>query len=64
MLKIHEMLLDLEDFQYATSLYLNMGYYCIHISNQVSNLCMIIIYWGKYGYKRLSMKVSNYPNIF
>ena len=46
--KICEMLLNLEGFQYAMSLDLNMGYYHIRLSNQASNLCTIIIPWGKY----------------
>ena len=43
--KIIEMLLKLEGFQYATSLYLNMGYYHIWLSKNASNLCTIIILW-------------------
>ena len=46
--KICEMLLNLEGFQYAMSLDLNMGYYHIRLSNQASNVCTIIIPWGKY----------------
>ena len=62
--KIIEIILNLEGFQYATSLYLNMGYYHIRISKQASNLCTIILPWGKYRYKRLPMGVSNSPEIF
>ena len=36
--KICEMLLNLEGFQYATSLDLNMGYYHIQLREQVNNL--------------------------
>ena len=46
--KINEMLLKFECFNYATSLYLNMGYYHTRISNNASNLCTIIIPRGKY----------------
>ena len=46
--KINEMLLKLEGFQYATSLDLNMGYYHIRISKNVTNVCTIIFQWGKY----------------
>ena len=42
---INEILLKLEGFQYAMSLDLNMGYYHIHISNNTSNLCTIIMPW-------------------
>ena len=62
--KIHEMLLNLEGFRYGTSLDLNMGYFHIRISKQARNLCNIILPWGKYQYKRLSMRVSNSPDIF
>ena len=49
--KIREMLLKLEGFKYTTSLDLNMGYYHIRLSDQASNLCTIILPWGKYGKK-------------
>ena len=48
MRKNNEMLLKLEGFQYATSLDLNMGYYHIRLSENTSNLCTIIIMWGKH----------------
>ena len=41
------MSLELEGFQYATSLDLKMGYYNIRISKKASNLCTIILPWGK-----------------
>ena len=58
------MLLELEGFHYDTSLDLNMGYYHIRLSENESNLCMIILPKGKYRYKRLPMGVSNSPCIF
>ena len=57
------MLLKLEVFQYDASLDLNMGYYNIRFIYNVSNLCMIIIPWGKYQYKRLPMGIDNPPDI-
>ena len=42
MLKIREMLLNLEGFKYATFMDLNMGYYYIPLSEEASNLCTII----------------------
>ena len=45
---INEMLLKFESFQYSMSLYFKMGYYNIKFSDNMSNLCMIIIPWGKY----------------
>ena len=57
--KIREMILNSEGFQYTTSLELSMGYYHIFISEQASNLCTIILPWGKFKYKRLPMGVCN-----
>ena len=62
--KIREMLLNLEVFQYATSLDLNMGYYLMRIRKEASNICTIILTWGKYKYKCLTMGVCNSPEIF
>ena len=61
---INEILLKLEGFQYATSIDLNMGYYHIRISNNTNNLCTIILPWGGYCYKRLTIVISNSPDIF
>ena len=49
MIKIKEMLLKVEGFQYATLLDLNMGYYHNRISENASNLCAIILPWGNTG---------------
>ena len=62
--KINEMLLELEGFQYATSLDLNMGYYHIRHSKNARKLGTIILLWEKYRYKRLPMGISNLPDIF
>ena len=62
--KINDILLKLEGFQYYTSLNLNMGYDNIRLSKNASNLCTIVIIWGKYRYKRLKMGVANSPDIF
>ena len=62
--KISEMLLKLEGFQYATSLDLKMGYYCIRLSEEANNLCTIILPWIKYKYECLPMGVCNPPEIF
>ena len=58
------MILNFEGFQYATSLDLNMGYYHISLRKQASNICTIILPWGKYRYKSLPMGVSNSPKYF
>ena len=46
--KIQDMLLNLKGFTYASSLYVNMGYYHIELSPGSKQLCMIVITWGKY----------------
>ena len=58
------MLLKLEDFEYATSLDLNMGYNCIRFIEEAINICAILIPWEKYRYKRLTMGVINSLDIF
>ena len=62
--KINEILLKSEVFLYATSLDLNTGYYYIRLSKNGTNLCTIIIPWGKYWYKRLPMWFANSQDIF
>ena len=62
--KIREMILNLEGFQYAISLDLDMGYFLIRLSGEASNLCTIILPWGKYKYKRPPMGVFNSPESF
>ena len=58
MTNTNQMLFKLGGFQYATSLELNMVYYHIQISENSSNLCMIITPWVKYRYKCLPMGVA------
>ena len=62
--KIYEMLLKLEGFRYGMLLDLNMLYDHIWISENASNLCTIIILWGKYRFKQLPMGVANSPENF
>ena len=62
--KINEVLLKLEGFQYDTSPDLNMLYYHTRLRSNASNLCMIILPWGKYQYTHLSMGVAISPDIF
>ena len=61
---MHEMLLSLECFQYDMSLDLNMVCYYISLSEEVSNICTIIVPWVKYKYKPLTMGVYKSPDIF
>jgi hypothetical protein len=41
-----------------------MGYYTIRLNPDASKICTIIFPWGKYSYKRLSMGIAGYPDIF
>ncbi len=51
--KISMILQELESFTYATALDLNMGKYTIRLDPTRSEICTIILAWGKYSYKRL-----------
>ncbi len=63
-LKIQDLLLKLEGFQYTTTLNLNMGYYHIELSAASKRLCTLVLPWGKYEYQRLPMGLCNSPDIF
>ena len=62
--KIQELLLNLEGFQYATSLDLNMGYYHIELNPTSKRYCTIVLPFGKFEYQRLPMGLCNSPDIF
>ena len=62
--RIGDTLQQLEGFQYATSLDMNMGYYHIRLSAEASDMCTIVTEFGKYRYRRLPMGVSCSPDIF
>ena len=62
--KTNEILLKLESFQYDKSLDLNMGYYHIRLSENISNLCTFIPPREKYCYKRLTMGVADSSDIY
>jgi hypothetical protein len=61
---IQDMLLNLEGFQYATSLDLNMGYYHIELDPDSKKLCTLVFPFGKYEMQRLPMGLCNSPDIF
>jgi Reverse transcriptase (RNA-dependent DNA polymerase) len=61
---IQDMLLNLEGFQYATSLDLNMGYYHIKLCPDSKKLCTLVFPFGKYKMQRLPMGLCNSPDIF
>jgi hypothetical protein len=62
--KIAQMLQELESFEFATSLDLNMGYYTIRLDPDAQKLCTIVTPFGKYEYLRLPMGISCSPDIF
>ncbi len=61
---IQDMLLNLEGFQYATSLDLNVGYYHVELNPNSRELCTIVLPFGKYEYQRVPMGLCNSPDIF
>ena len=61
---IQDMLLNLEGFQYATSLDLNMGYYHIELSPRSKQLCTLVFPFGKFEMQCLPMGLCNNPDIF
>jgi len=46
--RITDTLQQLEGFQYATSLDMNMGYYHLSLDRESSDMCMIVTEFGKY----------------
>jgi len=61
---IQDMLLNLEEFQWATSLDLNMGDYHIRLDPASKQLCTIVLPFGKYEYQAIPMGLCNSPDIF
>jgi hypothetical protein len=58
------MLQEFEEFAYATSLDLNMGYYTIKLDYDAQKLFTIVTPFGKYQYLRLPMGKSCSPGVF
>jgi hypothetical protein len=63
-LKISTTLQELEGFTYAMTLDLNMGYYTIRLDPTATEMCTIILPWGKYSYQRLPMGFAGSADIF
>ena len=55
---------ELEGFQHATALDLNMGYYTIRLDPGSQDMCTIITPWGNHKYIRLPMEIMCAPDIF
>jgi hypothetical protein len=55
---------EIEKFAFATSLYLNMGYYTIKLDSDAQKLCTIVTPFGKYQYLIHPMGVSCSPDSF
>ena len=62
--KINEMLQQMEEFSFVSSVDLNMGYYHITLDLATREICTIVFPWGKYRYKRLPMGAACAPDIF
>jgi len=58
------MLLNLEGFQWATSLDLNMGCYHIRLDPASKQLCTVVLPFAKYEYQAIPMGLCNSPDIF
>jgi hypothetical protein len=61
---IQDMMLNLEGFQHATALDLNMGYYHVKLDADSRKLCTIVLPFGKFEYQRLPQGICNGPDIF
>ena len=55
---IQDMLLNLEGFQCATSLDLNVGYYHIELSPNSKRLCTLVFPFGKFEMQRHYMRLA------
>ena len=62
--KTQYIILKLEGFMHASSLYLNMGYYHIELSPGYKHIYTIVLPWGKYKYQKIPMGVYNSYYIF
>ena len=62
--KISTVLQEMQGFNFASALDLNMGYYTLRLDADSQKICTIILPWGKYSYLRLPMGVAGSPDIF
>ena len=52
---IQDILMNLEEFQSATSLNSNIGYYHLELSAKTKELCTLVLPFGKYEYQQIPM---------
>ena len=62
--KIIGMMQELEGFNWASTLNLNMGYYTIRLDSLSQDICITIIPWVKYKCLSLPMAVMCESDIF
>ena len=58
------MIINLEVFTYVSSLDVNMGCYHIGLSTRNKKIYTIVLPWGKYEYRKITMGVCISPDIF
>jgi len=61
---VQAMMLNLEGFQWATSLDLNMGYCHIRLDPASKQLCTVVLLFGKHECQAILMGLCNGPDIF
>jgi len=61
---IQDMLLNLDVFQWASSLDLNMGHHHIRLDPASKQLCTIALPFDKHEYQAIPMGLWNSPDIF
>jgi hypothetical protein len=54
----------MENFRYATTIDLNMGYYSMPLSEEAKKLCVISLPWGLYQYNMRPMGIKPATDIF
>ena len=62
--KMLDILQKMKEFNYATAVDLQKGYYHILLDKATQKLCTTMLPWGKYFYKWLSMGIATSPDTF
>jgi len=61
---VHDLLLQLEGFDYASATDLNVGYCRILLDEEASKMCTIVMPWAKHKHLRLPQGQASAPDIF